>query len=167
MIWTASVTLIKLFLSELFLTTFGLTEVPFCNISSIIPIDDFTLLTSVIEPTIDEVNWFVSVTLILFSVLLKTDGKRLIELFSVLTKVWPAWGKCLTAPLDADTNVCADWGSCLTAFADADTNVCKEPEALPASPTLIVNVPVCLSILFCSADMNVCSPTYDEVPILI
>jgi len=117
------------------------------------------LLTSVIEPTIEEVNWFVLVTLILLSVLFTIAGKTLIEFLSVLTNLWTDWGKCLTAALDADTNVCTDWCSCLTAFAEAYTNVCNEPEALPAFPTLIVNVPVCLSILFCSADTNVCSPT--------
>ena len=166
-IWTASVTLIKLFLFELFLTTVGLTDTPFFNIFSIVPMDDFTLLNSVIEPTIDEVNWLVSVTLIWFIVLLTTAGKILIESLVVLTNVWTDCGKCFTALVDADTNVCTDCGRCLTASNDDDTNVCTEPEALPASPTLIVNVPVCLSILFSNADTNVCSPTYDEEPILI
>ena len=161
------VTLIKLFLSELFLTTFGLTDTPFCNISSIVPIDDFTLLISVIEPLIEEVNWLVSVTLIWFIVLLTTAGKILIESLVVLTNVWTDCGKCFTALVDADTNVCTDCGKCFTASKDDDTNVCTEPEALPALPTLIVNVPVCLSILFSNADTNVCSPTYDEEPMLI
>ena len=37
---------------------------------------------------------------------------------------------------------------------DADTNVCIEPEALPAFPTLIVNVPSCLSNPLDTADTN-------------
>jgi hypothetical protein len=53
------------------------------------------------------------------------------------------------------------------AFADADTNVCIEPEALPASPTLIVNVPSCLCNPLILAVTNVCSPKYDDEPILI
>jgi hypothetical protein len=57
--------------------------------------------------------------------------------------------------LDADTNVCGDCGKCFTAFVDADTNVCTEPDALPPSPTFIVNVPVCLSNPFVVADTNV------------
>ena len=52
-------------------------------------------------------------------------------------------------------------------MCDADTNVCKEPEALPASPTLIVNVPSCLSNPSTLADTNVCAPTYGDEPILI
>ena len=93
--------------------------------------------------------------------------KTLIELFWVLTKVWPAWGKCFTAPLDADTNVCTDCGKCFTAFVDADTKVCIEPEALPPSPTFIVNVPVCLFKPLVVADTKVWADVYDEEPILI
>ena len=124
-------------------------------------------MISVIEPLIEEVNWLVSVTLIWFIVLFTTAGKILIEFSVVLTNVWTDCGRCLTAPIDEDTNVWTDCGSCFTALADDDTNVCIEPLALPASPTLIVNVPVCLSIPFSNADTNVCSPTYDEEPILI
>ena len=94
-------------------------------------------------------------------------GNVLTESLWVLTNVWADWGKCFNAPFDADTNVWTDCGSCLTALLDADTNVCKEPEALPASPTLIVNVPSCLSNPSTDAVTNVCEPTYGDEPILI
>ena len=72
--------------------------------------------------------------------------------------MWTDCGKCFTAPLEDDTNVWIDWGSCFTAFVEADTNVWIEPDALPPSPTLIVNVPVCLFIPLVVADTNVCVP---------
>ena len=104
----------------------------------IIPVTiSYDSLTSVwYEPlnAIDEDTELNDVTFIFPSLLETLDGvlvinwdKTLIELFWVLTKVWPAWGRCFTAPLEADTKVWTDWGSCLTALLDADTNVCNEP----------------------------------------
>ena len=45
--------------------------------------------------------------------------------------------------------------------------MCIEPEALPASPTFIVNVPVCLSKPSVVADTNIWADVYGEEPILI
>jgi hypothetical protein len=45
--------------------------------------------------------------------------------------------------------------------------VCIEPEALPASPTLIVKIPFCLSTPLAVADTNVCALVYEDAPILI
>ena len=81
--------------------------------------------------------------------------------------MWTDCGKCFIAPFDADINVCTDWGKCFTAFVDADTNVCIEPEALPPSPTFIVNVPVCLSKPSVVADTNVWVFVYDDEPMFI
>ena len=81
--------------------------------------------------------------------------------------MWTDCGRCLIAPLDADTNVWGDCGKCFTAFVDAETKVCIEPLALPPSPTFIVNVPVCLSKPSVVADTKVCVEVYDEEPILI
>ena len=106
----------------------------------------------------DVVNWVSVVTAIASSVFSTFGGITVTESSIVLTKVWTDCGKCLTASLDADTNVWSDCGSCLTAFVDADTKVCIEPDALPPSPTLIVNVPSCLFIPLVVADTNVCAP---------
>ena len=94
-------------------------------------------------------------------------GIVLIEFLSALINVWVDCGKCFIAPADADTNVWTDCGRCFIAFADADTNVCIEPEALPPSPTLIVNVPSCLCIPLILAVTNVCWAVYDDGPTFI
>ena len=94
-------------------------------------------------------------------------GKVLTELVFVLTNVWFDWGKCCIAERDADINVCGDCGSCLIESFDDDTNVCIEFLALPASPTLIVNVPLCLFIPPVVADTNVWADVYEDVPMFI
>ena len=111
--------------------------------------------------------WDTSVTFIVFATFEISLGKLLIEFSVVLTNVWFDWGKCFTAPFDADTKVWTDWGKCFTASIDDDTNVWIEPDALPPSPTLIVNVPSCLSNPFVVADTNVWAAVYGEEPILI
>ena len=109
-------------------------------------------------PLSTDVNCGVSVILINPSIDSLKTGTVLTELCWVLTNVWLDWGKCFTAPLDEDINVCNDWGKCFTALSEDDTNVWIEPDALPPSPTLIVNVPVCLCTPFEVADTNVCAP---------
>ena len=145
----------------------GILSEPNLIISVIILILADTIPTWVSPPLNEDVVWVAFVTFINESILLTSYGNVLIELPSVLLNVWSDWGKCFTAPEDADTNVWTDCGKCFTASLDADTNVCIEPEALPAFPTLIVNVPFCLSNPLDTADTNVCGVSYDEEPILI
>ena len=118
-------------------------------------------------PLSTDVNCGVSVILINPSIDSLKTGTVLTELCSVLINVWFDCGKCLIAPLDEDTNVCNDWGKCFTALSEDDTNVCIEPDALPALPTLIVNVPSCLSNPLVVADTNVWEPTYGDEPMFI
>ena len=91
-------------------------------------------------PLSTDVNCGVSVILINPSIDSLKTGTVLTELCSVLINVW------------------FDCGKCFTALSEDDTNVWIEPDALPPSPTLIVNIPVCLCTPFEVADTNVCAP---------
>ena len=114
-------------------------------ISNTVSNEDDNLDIRVSEPTSEEVNCVPLPLLTKPSIVLVNIGKVLTELVFVLTNVWFDWGKCCIAAFDADINVCGDCGLCLIESLDDDTNVCIEPLALPPSPTLIVNVPSCLS----------------------
>ena len=148
--------------------TVGKEPVPFAIMFVTIEIDADIALASVCVAALTPKYCVASVTLIfapVFGVII--IGIGVTAFLSALTNVCAACGKCLTAPVDADTNVCTDCGKCCIAFADADTNVWIEPEALPASPTFILNIPFCLCRPFEVADINVCALVYEDGPTLI